>query len=191
MARTTLRTLGFDDAVTRVEEGAAFADLRPTPSFLEVHIPGSLALLYEAGPGFAGRARDCLPLDLPLVLLATGEVDLADAAAALRGKGFAVAGAVEDGLNEWAARRGAPASTEIADGREPPDGVLLDVGDPGGPSREGAARIPVDELWARVDDVPEGSPVVVASGAGVRAALAIGMLERAGRDVVLWRPRPR
>src|SRR2546427_5172967 len=102
---TTLKRLSFDEALGEVEAGrAAFADLRNVDDYLDVHIPGSLELLYEWGPGMASRARDCLPLDLAAILLDLGAGDVTHAAASLRGKGFTVPGTVDDGINAWAAR---------------------------------------------------------------------------------------
>ncbi|CAN5575403.1 hypothetical protein BH24ACT26_BH24ACT26_19160 [soil metagenome] len=190
LAPTTLKTLSIDESLAHADDGAAFVDLRPIESYLDVHILASLALLYEFGPGMSARARDCLPLDLPLMLLHTAEARMANAAAALRGKGFSVLGMVEDGINEWAGRRGSPASTELTDASDPPDGTLLDVGDPGARRPEGALRIPIEKLWTRLDEVPDGAPIVVVAGYGVRAALAVGMLERAGvGEVIVWRRR--
>jgi hydroxyacylglutathione hydrolase len=185
LAATTLKTLSFDRAVALVEEGAAFVDLRPIAAYLEVHVPGSVALVYEAGPGMAGRARDCIPLSQELILLTDETAHMGNAAAALRGKGFPVLGQVEDAISAWSTARGSPASTEIVEGPQPPEGALLHVGDPGVAPQEGALHIPVERLWERVGEVPEGT-VVVLSGYGVRAGLAIGILERAGRDVRLW-----
>jgi rhodanese-related sulfurtransferase len=190
-AATTLKTLTVDDAWARVDAGAAFTDLRPIADYLDVHIPGSLALLYEFGPGMAVRARDCLPLDLPLILLSDATADMANAAAALRGKGFSVLGCVDDGLNAWAATRGAPASTDIVRGERPPTGTLLDVSDPGARAPEDAQRIPIETLWNRASEAGDADPVVIVAGYGVRAALAVGMLERAGRrEIVVWDTRP-
>ena len=190
LAATTLKTLPFDRAVALVDEGAAFVDLRPIAAYLEVHVPGSLALLYEAGPGMAGRARDCIPLSQDLILLADETAHMGNAAAALRGKGFPVLGQVEDAINAWSAAHGSPASTEVVGDRQPPEGTLLHVGDPGVGPQEGALHIPVERLWERVTEVPEGS-VVLLSGYGVRAGLAVGILERAGRDVRVWQRSPR
>lgn len=190
--RTTLRRLSIDDALALVDGGACFVDLRPVADYLDVHVPGSVSLLWEPGPGMAARARDCLPLDLALVLLDTGAGDVVQAAAALRGKGFTVLGAVPDGLTAWSSARGTPASTEVVEGPTPPDGTLLDVADHGAGAPEGARRIPVETLWPRLDELRDESRVVVVAGFGVRAALALGLLERAGvREVVLWRRRER
>ena len=184
---STLKTLDFDDALALVDAGACFIDVRDLQSYLDVHIPGSLELLYEAGPGFNSRARDCIPLGVPLVLLELGSGDMFQAAAALRGKGFEVLGKVPDGINEWVERRGTPASTEVTTSR--PDGLpILHVNDPG--TREVAADlvIPIEKLWTRIDEVTS-ERVAVMAGFGVRAALAVGMLERAGREVLFWKTR--
>jgi rhodanese-related sulfurtransferase len=188
LATRTLRELDFEEALAVVDAGAAFVDLRPVDAFLEVHIPGSLGLLYEAGPGLASRARDCLPLDLQLVLIDHGDVDYVHAAASLRGKGFTVLGRVGDAINRWASVRGVPASTEVVQGTIPGTGQVLDVGDFGAPKADEAIRIPIDQLWRRVDEMAGAERVAVTAGYGVRAALAVGILERAGVDeVLLWK----
>jgi rhodanese-related sulfurtransferase len=189
VAVTTLVEIPVDSALELIDRGAAVVDLRPIDDFLDVHVPGSLPLLYEAGPGMAARARDCLPLSLPLLLAHRADVDMASAAAAFRGKGFSVLGVVADIVNGWAEARGAPASTEVVTGSGAPRGTVLDVGDPGAPRVEGAVRVPVEKLWGRTHEVDAGEPVVVVSGFGVRAGLAVGILERAGREPVVWRPR--
>ena len=186
---TTLQTLAFDQALEHVrEEGAAFVDLRPIDSYLEVHLPGSLELLYEFGPGMAARARDCLPLSLPLVLLELGSGDVLHAAASLRGKGFTVLGKVDDAINRWTEECGPPASTDVIEGPDRPKGTILDVVDPGAVVPEPTHRIPLELLWKRVDEIDLRARLVVAAGFGVRAALAVGILERAGAEqVVFWR----
>jgi len=183
LTRPSIRTLPFEDAAAAVDSGAAFVDLRPIESYLEVHIRGSIALLYEFGPGMASRARDCLPLSLPLVLLDLGHGDLANAAGSLRGKGFTVLGQVADGINKWAAAGGSPVSTETSDQQA---GLVLDVGDPGASPGESALRIPVEVLWGRASELDENETITVVSGYGVRAALAVGILERFGHDVAVW-----
>lgn len=177
----------MDGALQHVDSGAAFLDLRDVDSYLDVHIPGSINVLYEFGPGFNSRARDCIPLDVPLILLDLGVGDLLNAAAALRGKGFDVLGKVDDAINKWASKRGIPASTEIV--LEKPENVsVLHVNDPGAPVVEAGLTIPIEELWGRTGEIGTGRVAVVA-GAGVRAAIAVGILERTGHDVVFWKTR--
>ena len=187
---TTLKRLGFDEALEMVERGGAFFDLRPTAAYLEAHVPGALDVVYESGPGMATRARDCLPLSIPYVLLDLGHGDLNLAAAALRGKGFNVVGSVQDSLNQWAGKGHTIASSEVVTAPEPPPGTLLHVSDPGATAPEGAVTIPADDLWPRCGELDRGGRVVVVAGWGVRAGLAVGILERNGfDDVVLWQPR--
>ncbi len=190
LSTTTLKELSFADAQRHVDEGAAFVDLRPVRSYLDVHIPGSLSLQYENGPGFQSRARDCIPLDIPLILLDDEAADMAWAAAVLRGRGFSVAGRVRNGVNEWGNVYGAPASTEIYRGPKPRRTLVLDVTDPGVEPLEDATTIPIEQLWARAGEVAQEPRVVVAFGYGVRAALGVGILERRGlRDVIAWDTR--
>ncbi|MDQ3964475.1 MAG: rhodanese-like domain-containing protein [Actinomycetota bacterium] len=185
---TTLKDLDLEAAAAAVAAGGAFVDLRPVDEYLDVHIPASLALVYEFGPGLPSRARDCLPLDLPIVLLPDTASDLGNAAASLRGKGFSVLGALRDGLRAWADRFGHPASTELATA-PPKDAFILDVGDPGATPPDDATTIPAEQLWNRIDEV-DAPRVAIVAGYGIRAALAIGILERAGiRDISFIRSR--
>jgi hydroxyacylglutathione hydrolase len=184
---STLRALTIGEADAAVDQGAAYVDLRPIRDYLDVHIPGSLALLYEFGPGMASRARDCLPLSLPLILLENGGSDLLHSAASLRGKGFTVLGRLDGGVSEWAKSHGNPASTEVV-GTPAKDATVLNVSDPGAPEAPRAIAIPIERLWVRVDELGGEAPVVVAAGRGIRAALAVGILERAGIEVLFWWP---
>lgn len=185
---TTLKELPFDVALGHLDEGAVFVDLRPAEEYLEVHIPGALDLVFEFGPGMQSRARDCIPLSVPLMLCEDGTSDLKHAAASLRGKGFSVLGYVTDGVNAWVGSSGKPASTEVAEGLEPPKGVVLDVADPGAKSPPGSKRISAEELWQRSAELAHENRIVIAAGYGVRAALSVGMLELAGaREIVFWK----
>lgn len=187
---STLKTLSFSRATGAIEEGAAFVDMRPVAAYLDVHIAGSLSLLYERGPGFGSRARDCIPLEVPMVLLADDAVDMVHAAASLRGKGFHVVGQLPDGVNEWSRWYGTPASTETYRGPQPRRGAVLHVNDPGTGELKDPTIIPIEELWSRAPELKGESRVTVASGYGVRAALAVGLLERAGvSEVIFWDTR--
>ena len=177
---TTVKQMTFEEALEVVEMGGALIDLRPVAAYLEAHVPGSIGIVYEKGPGMSSRARDCLPLEIPYVLLNLGHGDLNHAAAALRGRGFSVVGGVDDGLNQWASGDRRLSSTEILGPDVEAHGTLLDVGDPGAVSPQGAVRIPADELWPRAEELNAAEPVVVVAGYGVRAALCVGILERRG-----------
>ena len=182
-----VKRMTFAEALDVVAMDGALVDLRPPAAYLETHVPGSLDLVYEHGPGMPSRARDCMPLGMPYVLLDLGHGDLDHTAAALRGKGFNVLGVVGDGLNQWAATGERLASTEILPADPAPEGTLLHVGDPGARAPEGAVTIPAEDLWPRTGELDPGRRVVVVAGYGVRAALCVGILERKGfRDVSLW-----
>lgn len=187
MALTTLQTIELDDALAQVERGALLCDLRPAADYLEVHIPGSIGLVYEFGPGMAGRARDCIPLDIPLILLSSENANMHHAAASLRGKGFHVMAQVENALNLWADSHGKLGSTEIAEGPVPPTEPVVDVGDFGRRKHPSSLQIPIEVLWSRMEELRAKGSVTVLCGKGLRAALAVGMLERVDVSVRLWR----
>lgn len=187
LVTTTVKKLSIEEAELLVPGGAAYVDLRRADDYLDAHVPCSVCLQYEFGPGMPGRARDCIPLDVPLVLLGSQGVDMAEVTASLRGKGFGVPGYVADGLKVWAERSGTAGSTPVVEETTAPDGTILSVGDPGSPLVQGATFIPLERLWYRVDEIPQGR-VVIAAGRSVRAAMAVGMLERSGRsEITVWR----
>jgi len=190
MPISTLRQLSFERADELVGQGASYVDLRAIDSYLEVHIPGSLGLVYEFGPGMAGRARDCIPLSLPLILLDAPNANLNNAAASLRGKGFTVLGALEDGVNAWINIHGAPSSTEVIEGHEAPDALVLDISDPGRILEEADMSIPIELLWNRAEELRDKGLVALAAGFGVRAGLAVGILERVGvSELLFWKTK--
>ena len=187
---STLKTLSFNDAMRHIDDGAAFVDLRDVSPYLDVHIPGSLSLLYETGPGFQSRARDCIPLEVPLVLLDREGADMVNAASSLRGRGFSVVGRAGDAINEWSRWYGTPASTETYRGPQPRHSLILDISDPGVVGVEDATLIPIEQLWGRAEELATEPRIVVAFGYGVRAALAVGILERAGvKETIAWETR--
>jgi rhodanese-related sulfurtransferase len=187
---STLKKLAFSEAMNHINDGAAFVDLRDVASYLDVHVPGSLSLLYETGPGFQSRARDCIPLSVPLLLIDIEGVEMVNAASSLRGRGFNVVATVPDAVNEWSKWYGTPASTELYRGPHPRHSLVLDVSDPGVSGVENATSISIEQLWGRVEELKDEPRVVIASGYGVRAALAVGILERAGvKDVIVWDTR--
>ena len=185
----TVRRLSLHEGVEHLREGgAALIDLRPVGAYLESHIPGSLALVYEFGPGLPGRARDCLPLGLELILLDHGAIDIGNAAAGLRGKGFTVVGAIEGALEAWPDSGEELRATRTIGARDAPSGQVLDVGDPGVSHPENALTIPIERLYTRAEEVRGAAPVTLAAGYGVRAALAVGILEHHGvEEVLFWR----
>ncbi|HVE75415.1 MAG TPA: hypothetical protein VND22_01465 [Actinomycetota bacterium] len=173
-----LIALSADKTRSIVAEGGILIDLRPIELYIQRHIRGSIPLLFEDGPGFGGRARDLLPLDARLVLLNDDESPLAYSADMLRGKGFDVAGFLQD-FKMWRGADMAPTSAFDA-GEVPANLKLLHVRDPGTIGFEDALSIPAERLWTRAAELDKSETVGVLSGWGVRAAAAVGILERIG-----------
>jgi hydroxyacylglutathione hydrolase len=188
---TALKPLTPNEALVLIDAGASYADLRKVDGYLDVHIPGSLSLQYESGPGLPGRARDCIPLHVPLVLLEVDGVDSQEVAAGLRGKGFTIEGVLEGGIEAWAHAHGTPTSSDVLEGDVESPGTILHVNDPGSEPPEGAIVIPIEELWSRTGEVPRDRPITIVAGSGLRAALGVGIVERAGFESVSfwWRTR--
>ena len=153
--------------------GGLLIDTRAVDEYLASHIDASISIMFEAGPGFGGRARDLLPLEAALVLLTNPQAPLDEAAAMLRGKGLDVAG-FADGTGLQA--RSTPTAEGVSDGL-----VMIDVKDPGTRSlvKSGSGLvIPVENLWIDAAELDKSARIGVLAGWGVRAATAIGILER-------------
>lgn len=165
-------------------------DLRLIDEYLDRHVRGSVPLLYEAGPGLGGRARDLLPLDARLILLEDRDSPLDDAAASFRGKGFEVAGYFAGGISAWpyievVQTPALPVESWEAGHR------LLNVADPGTLPPGEALFIPAERLWQRATELDPTFHYGILAGWGVRAAAAIGILEYLGfRDLSFVRSRP-
>ncbi|GAC1374238.1 MAG: hypothetical protein NVSMB32_17490 [Actinomycetota bacterium] len=178
---TGLRSLTAERVEHLLDMGGLLVDLRPTNEFLEAHIRGSIPLLFEAGPGLGGRARDLLPLDARLVLLEDPTSPLDRAADSLRGKGFDVVGYFAGGVDAWPFP--ASGTPVISLSYTPLDMTLIDVADPGTvipPTRQAHVRIPTERLWLDSANLERSADTGVLAGWGVRAAAAIGILEKLG-----------
>jgi rhodanese-related sulfurtransferase len=178
---STLRSLNVARARELLAGDALAIDLRPIGDYLAGHIHGSIPLLFEAGPGLGGRARDLLPLDARLVLLDDDVSPVERAADSFRGKGFDVVGALAGGVNAWPDPLVATPVIQLAD--VPDVLALIDVSDPGTalpPGHGVGARIPVERLWEESGELGRTWDLGVLAGYGVRAAAAVGILEKLG-----------
>ena len=79
----------------------------------------------------------------------------------------------------------------MIEGDATPAGTVVHVGDPGAVAPEGALSIPIERLWSQIGSVAKNQPATVVAGHGLRAAIAVGILERAGIEEVSfwWRKR--
>ena len=173
-----------DEALAR---GAHVIDVRSSADYAAGHLPGSLSV--PAGKQCAVYAGWVTPWGAELVVVADSEDDLDQLVAELGSIGIEKVGtAVLDrsttagwtGLRrtDWAGFLAQPPA---------PGTVLVDV-------RRldewctghlaGSRNIPVHELPHRLEEIPPGE-VWVHCAAGYRAAIAAGLLDRAGYDVVL------
>lgn len=156
-------------------------DLRPPNDYLSAHVPGSIPLLYEAGPGLGGRARDLLPLDARLVILEDATSPLDKAADALRGKGYEVVGYFPGGVAAWPDAAGGTPVLSLANAQ--PGMALVHVADPGTQAPDSwpnLVHIPAEELWSRSIELDREERLGILAGWGVRACAAVGILEHLG-----------
>ena len=181
MMTTTLKALTADRVRQLVRAEGIVIDLRPPADYLSGHIPGSVPLLYEAGPGLGGRARDLLPLDARLVLLEDATSPLDKAADAFRGKGYEVVGYFPGGVAAWPDAAGGTPVLPLANAQ--PGMRLINVADPGTqapPTWPNLVFIPAEELWSRAGELDREERLGVLAGWGVRACAAVGILEHLG-----------
>ena len=183
-ASSRLAAVEVGSAVVR---GAQVVDIRSRAKYAAGHVPGSIAV--EHGQHFAAYTGWVTPWGSEIVLVSDSaeELDLAERQLASIGI-EGVSGVVLDdsGRATWTGHRRIDWET-FAAATSSKDRVLLDVRRPEEWRTghiEHTVHIPLEELAHRLAEVPPGE-VWVHCQAGFRAAVAAGLLDRAGRDVVL------
>lgn len=174
--------------------GAVPLDVRSAGDFAAAHVAGAVNIV--AGKSFSTWAGWLLPYDRDLVLVAADERQAAAARRALALVGLdrvvgwfgpeilaAERRASGEALPGVAQLSAAALAAELA--TEPP--AVLDVRNAAewaGGHLHGAVHIPLGDLPARLAEVPRDRPLVVHCAAGMRSAIAVSLLQRAGlRDV--------
>ncbi len=180
------RRLDADELRAARERGAWLVDLRDRRRYAEGHLRGAISV--EHGPQCAVYTGWVTPWGGDVVVVSDDPAQLETALTELGSIGVeAVDSAILDEGTpydahlrrvDWATFAAQPASSDrvVLDVREPTEWRAGRV--------PGALNIPVHQLGGRVDELPPGE-VWVHCQAGYRAAVAAGLLDRAGRDVVL------
>ena len=181
--------LDADGFLSALARGAEVVDVRSSESYAAGHLPGSIAI--PAGPLCAVYAGWVTPWGSELVLVSDTESAAALEAterelASIGIEGVGTSVLEPDTWDEWTGLRRTNWSGFADD--PPAEGtVVLDVRRPEewrAGHLPGSFNIAVHELPARLGEIPPGE-LWVHCAAGYRATVAAGLLDRAGRDVVL------
>jgi glyoxylase-like metal-dependent hydrolase (beta-lactamase superfamily II)/rhodanese-related sulfurtransferase len=187
-----LRELALEDVLALVADGAQLLDTRDPVDFAGAHLRG--AVNVGLGGSFATWCGTVLDHDRPTVLIADAGRET-EAATRLGRIGFDnVAGylgggmqalADEPDLVERLQRITAGALSEQLADPEPP--LVLDVRSEREWNEchlEEAVSIPLSQLEARAESLPDDRPLVVHCASDYRAAIAASLLRRRGRAEV-------
>ncbi len=177
-----------------LEDGSWVVDLRTRAAYADGHLAGTFSFGIEGN--MAVYLGWLIPWGTPVVLLGESADQVADAQRELARIGIdRPVGAAFGSPTDWADSPGRERSfrrvdfTDLAAERQRrADLVVLDVRRNLEWSQShlpGAVHIPLQELQARLDDVPDADEVWVHCGTGYRAAASAALLEQAGRRVVL------
>ncbi|MGR6963236.1 rhodanese-like domain-containing protein [Geodermatophilus sp. URMC 61] len=167
--------------------GALVVDVRPVPDYARVHVPGALSIPLRAQ--FASWLGWLADPDLPVVLVANPDQDLADAVWQAVKIGYEqLVGVLDGGMAAWVAAGRPVASTELVGPDHLGGRRILDVrqdAEFAAGHVPGAEHVELGALAAVADRLGNG-PTVVMCGHGERAAGAASLLERAGhRDLAV------
>lgn len=171
-----------------VEEGVLVLDTRSIVDFGAGHVPASLHIQLDGK--FAPWAGTLLPPEQPLVVVAYPH-KRAEAITRLARIGYErIEGWLDGGMEAWTRAGGEVETTDqispeslreqLAASAAP---AVLDVRTDGeweAGHIEGAIHVPLNQLAARMDEVPSG-PIAVICGTGYRSSIACSLLQRGGR----------
>jgi hydroxyacylglutathione hydrolase len=166
--------------------GAELIDVRPIEAFAAGHVPGSLSIALR--PEFASWLGWLVPAGQPLVFVLGPGQDRADVVRQALGIGHeALVGELAGGIDAWRATGRPVVRTEITRQVDPAAGPVLDVRQ-AAEWRAGhlpdARNVELGSLGRGIEGIPER--VTVMCGQGLRATSAASLLERAGRQPVVF-----
>ncbi len=172
----------------RIHRGEWVIDLRPRRDFAASHISGTIGM--ELSDNFSTYLGWLLPWGMPITLLADTVDEIAEAQRQLTRIGIdRPAGASAGGPDSWApdAARSHYDVVTFADLVGIGGPTILDTrrnGEYADSHLAGSTHIPLHELLARIDEVPDGR-IYVHCQSGYRASIATSLLDRAGHGAVL------
>ncbi|MGA2130979.1 MAG: MBL fold metallo-hydrolase [Bryobacteraceae bacterium] len=183
----SLKPLAVDDVLRLQKEGAQLLDVREAPFFEAAHLAGSLNI--GLGGQYATWAGTVMDRERPIVVVAEPGREY-EAVMRLGRIGFdRIAGYLADGMLALSGRPDLVAATErtspdeLAEELQAAAPFVLDVRAP----REcvqnriaGSVNIPLNQLPARIAEIPRGRRVVVHCAAGYRSAIAASLLQQHG-----------
>jgi rhodanese-related sulfurtransferase len=175
----------------RIEAGDWVVDLRSRVAFAAGHLPGTLS--FELGDLMTTYLGWLIPWGTSLTLLGQSPAEVAEAQRDLARIGIdQVRSAATGGPDQWSGD-GTLGSYEVTDfagyarARNRSEIILLDVrrqSERDAAWIGSAMHIPLHDLAVRMGEIGEGQ-VWVHCQSGYRASVAAGLLDAAGRDVVL------
>ncbi len=188
MLEKTLQPLTLETCLRLQQQGAQILDVRDAADFAGAHLLGATNI--GLGGQFATWSGTLLRRDRPIVLVAEPGRE-PEAAVRLGRIGFDhVAGYLEGGMQALEPRPDlvrhteritAQALAERLNGDNPPQ--VVDVRTEGEWDRArivGSIHVPLQQLSARVDEVPRNSHFVVHCGGGYRSMIAASILAQHG-----------
>lgn len=174
-----------------LRSSALVVDVRPLPEYSEGHILGSVSNTFR---GVYPTWLGWLVPEGASILFVLGDAPLAQIIDESQLVGYErFAGWLSGGMAGWAAAGLPVQQMPLLDGKQSRkalvDGaVALDVREPRETATgyiEGALRIPLGSIEAKLDLLPKDRPILAYCGHGERSATALSLLERAGYSQLL------
>ena len=183
-----VKPLRLDDVLDLMKKGAQVLDVRDASEFAPQHLAGSINI--GLGGQYATWAGTVLDRERPIVIIASPGRE-AEAALRLGRIGFDnVAGYLEDGMQALRNRDDLLAATPQTSAATvhqrlgaPDAPYLIDVRTPNEWQQqhiEGSVNIPLNQLAARLTEVPRNRPIVLFCAAGYRSSIASSLLQAEG-----------
>jgi rhodanese-related sulfurtransferase len=166
-----------------IANGALVLDVRPARDFAAGHISGSLNIGLDGE--FASWAGTLLSPDERLIIVSANEVKSREAVVRLARVGLeTVCGVIADGLASWDAPLATMTQLPAADLSERLASLtVVDVrrrAEFASGHVPGARNIPLDELPARLGEVPPDGNLAVICAGGYRSSIAASLMARSG-----------